>query len=103
VGLHVYHRSLFYPPSEGVFRGKTSDRGYMLNVRFVELAPRRRIVEAVSFVTTDACLDQIAGAFLGGDRQVAGPFLSVSIRLIRVGPAMCGVHGSPIRVLSRCM
>jgi hypothetical protein len=56
----------------------------MLNVRFVELAPRRRIVEAVSFVTTDACLDQIAGAFLGGDRQVAGPFC----------PSRCGSSGS---------
>jgi uncharacterized protein YndB with AHSA1/START domain len=36
-----------------VFRGKTSDREDMVNVRFVELAPPRGIVEAVSFVTTD--------------------------------------------------
>src|SRR6267142_2375473 len=45
--------SLFYPPDERSFRGKTSDRKDMVNVRFVELAPPRRIVEAVSFVTTD--------------------------------------------------
>ncbi len=45
--------SLFYPPSERIFRGKTSDREDMFNVRFVELAPPHRIVEAVSFVTTD--------------------------------------------------
>jgi uncharacterized protein YndB with AHSA1/START domain len=50
--------SLFYPPDERSFRGKTSDREDMVNVRFVELAPPRRIVEAGSFVTTDP-------AFLG--------------------------------------
>ena len=33
------------------FRGKTSEREDMVDVRFVELAPPRRIVEAVSFVT----------------------------------------------------
>ncbi len=48
-----YRMSLFYPPNERAFRGKTSDREDMVNVRFVELAPPRRIVEAVSFVTTD--------------------------------------------------
>ena len=47
-----YRMSLFYPPDECAFRGKTSDREDMVNVRFVELAPPRRIVEAVSFVTT---------------------------------------------------
>jgi uncharacterized protein YndB with AHSA1/START domain len=53
-----YRMSLFYPPNERVFRGKTSDREDMVKVRFVELAPPRRIVEAVSFVTADP-------AFLG--------------------------------------
>ena len=48
-----YRMSLFYPPNERVFRGKTSSREDMVNVRFVELMPPRRIVEAVSFVTTD--------------------------------------------------
>ncbi len=47
-----YRMSLFYPPNELAFRGKTSNRQDMVNVRFVELAPPRRIVEAVSFVTT---------------------------------------------------
>jgi uncharacterized protein YndB with AHSA1/START domain len=47
-----YRMSLFYP-LERAFRGKTSDREDMVKVRFVELAPPRRIVEAVSFVTTD--------------------------------------------------
>jgi len=53
-----YRMSLFYPPDERAFRGKTSDREDRVNVRFLELAPPRRIVEAVSFVTTDP-------AFLG--------------------------------------
>ena len=48
-----YRMSLFYPPSEGSFPGKTSDKEDMVDVRFVELAPPRRIVEAVNFVTTD--------------------------------------------------
>jgi uncharacterized protein YndB with AHSA1/START domain len=48
-----YRMSLFYPSNEGSFRGKTSDREDMVNVRFVELAPPGRIVEAVSFVTAD--------------------------------------------------
>jgi uncharacterized protein YndB with AHSA1/START domain len=48
-----YRMSLFYPPDERAFRGKTSDRADMVDVRFVELTPPRRIVEAVSFVTTD--------------------------------------------------
>jgi uncharacterized protein YndB with AHSA1/START domain len=53
-----YRMSLFYPPDERAFRGKTSDREDMVKVRFVELAPPRRIVQLVSFVTTDP-------AFLG--------------------------------------
>jgi uncharacterized protein YndB with AHSA1/START domain len=53
-----YRMSLYYPPDERSFRGKTSEREDMFNVRFVELAPARRIVEAVNFVTTDP-------AFLG--------------------------------------
>ena len=48
-----YRMSLFYPPGERTFRGKTSDREDMIDVRFVELEPPRRIVEAVNFVTTD--------------------------------------------------
>jgi uncharacterized protein YndB with AHSA1/START domain len=48
-----YRMSLFYPPNERSLRGKTSDREDMVNVRFVELKPPRRIVEAVSFVTAD--------------------------------------------------
>ena len=53
-----YRMSLFYPPNERVHRGKTSDKEDMVNVRFVELDPPRKIVEAVRFVTADR-------AFLG--------------------------------------
>lgn len=51
-----YRMSLFYPPDERAHRGKTSDREDMVDVRFVELTPARRIVEAVTFVTTDPAL-----------------------------------------------
>ncbi len=53
-----YRMSLYYPPTERSFRGKTSDREDMVDVRFVELVPSRRIVETVNFVTADP-------AFLG--------------------------------------
>ena len=48
-----YQMSLFYPPTEHRFRGKTSEKEDRVDVRFVELTPQRRIVEAVRFVTTD--------------------------------------------------
>jgi uncharacterized protein YndB with AHSA1/START domain len=51
-----YRISLYYPPDERSFRGKTSDKEDMVDVRFVELVPARRIVEAVNFVTTDKAL-----------------------------------------------
>jgi uncharacterized protein YndB with AHSA1/START domain len=59
-----YRMSLFYPLNERAFRGKTSDREDMVKVRFVELVPPHRIVEAVSFVTTDP-------AFLGEMTMIA--------------------------------
>jgi hypothetical protein len=40
-----YRMSLFYPPGERAFRGKTSDRDDMVDVRFVELRPRWIIVQ----------------------------------------------------------
>jgi uncharacterized protein YndB with AHSA1/START domain len=53
-----YRMSLFYPPTERSFRGKTSEREDRVNVRFVELVPARRIVQAVTF-------DTINPAFFG--------------------------------------
>jgi uncharacterized protein YndB with AHSA1/START domain len=65
-----YRMSLFYPPNERSFRGKISDREDRVNVRFVELTPPRRIVEAVSFVTTDP-------AFFG-EMTIVATFAEVS-------------------------
>jgi len=48
-----YLMSLLYPPDERVFRGKTSDKEDRIAVRFLELAPPRRIVETVRFLTAD--------------------------------------------------
>lgn len=48
--------SLFYPPSEQVHRGKTSEREDRFPARFVELTPPARIVEAITFDTADPAL-----------------------------------------------
>ena len=45
--------SLFYPSSEQVFRGKTSEREDRFAVRFVELVPPSKIVQAVTFESAD--------------------------------------------------
>ena len=48
-----YEMSLFYPPDERHFRGKTAEREDRVAVRFLELTPPHRIVEAVRFVSDD--------------------------------------------------
>ncbi len=48
-----YRMSLFYPSSEKVFRGKTAEREDNFTARFVELAPPRRIVQAITFNSAD--------------------------------------------------
>jgi uncharacterized protein YndB with AHSA1/START domain len=51
-----YRLSLFYPPDERRFRGKTGEREDRVDVRFVELVPARRMVEAATFDTVDPAL-----------------------------------------------
>jgi uncharacterized protein YndB with AHSA1/START domain len=48
-----YAMSLFYPPDEQQFRGKTTGNEDRANVRFVDLQPARRILEAVTFDSPD--------------------------------------------------
>jgi uncharacterized protein YndB with AHSA1/START domain len=48
-----YRMSLFYPSSEKVFRGKTSEREDNFTARFVELVPPARIVQAITFNSAD--------------------------------------------------
>ncbi|WP_372782545.1 SRPBCC domain-containing protein [Phenylobacterium sp.] len=48
-----YQMSLFYPADEREFRGKTTEREDRVNVRFVDLQPARRILEAVTFDSPD--------------------------------------------------
>ena len=48
-----YRMSLTYPASEQVFRGKTSERTDTVVVRFMELTPFERIVQAVRFESAD--------------------------------------------------
>ena len=45
--------SLYYPSSEKGPRGKTSEREDRFMSRFVELIPLRRIVQAITFESSD--------------------------------------------------
>lgn len=49
-----YRMSLYYPESEHTFHGKAADNEDVVEVRFVELAPPARIVEAIRFESDDA-------------------------------------------------
>jgi uncharacterized protein YndB with AHSA1/START domain len=51
-----YSMSLFYPPDGKVFRGKTAEREDRFTARFIELVPQSRIVQAVSFHSSDPAL-----------------------------------------------
>lgn len=48
-----YSMSLFYPSSEPVYRGKTSEREDRYTARFEDLSPPDRIVQAITFDTED--------------------------------------------------
>lgn len=48
-----YQMSLFYPRSEQIYKGKTSEREDRFSAQFLELAPSKRIVEAISFESAD--------------------------------------------------
>ncbi|VVB94669.1 Activator of Hsp90 ATPase -like protein [uncultured archaeon] len=48
-----YRMSLYYPSSEKASRGKTSEREDRYTARFVELTPPRRIVQAITFDSSD--------------------------------------------------
>jgi len=74
-----YVMSLFYPPDEQVFRGKTTEREDRVEVRFVTLDPPRRIVEAVHFVSDDPTfhgevIHDIALAEVAGGTEVTLTF-----------------------------
>ncbi len=51
-----YVMSLYYRESETLNRGKTSDREDRVRVRFTELSPPHRIVEAITFESDDPAL-----------------------------------------------
>jgi len=48
-----YEMSLYYPSSEITAQGKTSEREDRYTARFVELAPPGKIVEAITFDTSN--------------------------------------------------
>jgi uncharacterized protein YndB with AHSA1/START domain len=67
-----YEMSLFYPPEERTLRGRTADREDRVSVRFLELTPPHRIVEAVRFHSDDPAfggemtVNWMFGAVAGG-------------------------------------
>lgn len=52
----TYVMSLYYPPDEGIHRGKTAAREDRITVCFVELSPPARIIEEVFFHSEDPAL-----------------------------------------------
>jgi uncharacterized protein YndB with AHSA1/START domain len=48
-----YRMSPFYPSSEQVYRGKTSEREDRFTARFMELTPPTGIVQAITFDSLD--------------------------------------------------
>ena len=88
-----YRMSLFYPPNQRSSRGKTSDREDMVNVRFVELEPPRRIVEAVSFVTADLALLGEMTIVVTFDALSVGTEVTFLCRDLPPGPARRGQRG----------
>ena len=50
--------SLFYPSSDLVNRGKTSDREDRFTARFVEFTPPTKIVQAISFDSVDPAFSE---------------------------------------------
>nr|WP_295928729.1 SRPBCC family protein [uncultured Dyadobacter sp.] len=48
-----YRMSLYYPESDGEFRGKTGDREDQYEARFIEIVPNERIVEVITFNSED--------------------------------------------------
>jgi uncharacterized protein YndB with AHSA1/START domain len=48
-----YEMSLFYPPSEQIFIGKTSETEDRFTSRFVELEPPSKIIQAITFISVD--------------------------------------------------
>lgn len=48
-----YRMSLFYPASEPLPRGKTTEREDRYTARFVELTPPSKIIQTITFDTTD--------------------------------------------------
>src|SRR5262249_2939649 len=78
-----YQMSLFYPSSERVYRGKTSEREDRFTARFVELTPPTRIVQAITFDSADPAFAgemTITVTFEERDRRTAGTRLVETYR-----------------------
>lgn len=79
----TYVMSLYYPPDEGIHRGKTAAREDRITVCFVELSPPARIIEEVFF--------SLGGSGPGG---IDGSRGRVRDQARRYGSVPC-LHGDP--------
>jgi uncharacterized protein YndB with AHSA1/START domain len=80
-----YRMSLFYPSSDQEHHGKTSEREDLYSARFVELTPPTRIVETITFDTTDpAFMGEMTMAVTLEDRD-GGTEVTISFENIPPG------------------
>jgi uncharacterized protein YndB with AHSA1/START domain len=80
-----YQMSLYYPASEEAQRGKTSGREDRYTSRFVELAPPSRIVEAISFDSSNPAFSGEMIMEVGLDAAEGGTIVSIVFRNIPSG------------------
>jgi uncharacterized protein YndB with AHSA1/START domain len=72
-----YRMSLFYPPAEQVYRGKTSEREDRFTARFLELTPPKRIVEAISFDSDDPAFSGLMLMVITFEERNAGTEVTI--------------------------
>ena len=73
-----YRMSLFYPPSEQLYRGKTSEREDRFTARFFELRPPKRIVELISFDSNNPAFSGVMIMVVSFEESDAGTEVTVS-------------------------
>jgi uncharacterized protein YndB with AHSA1/START domain len=71
-----YRMTLAYPEHERVFRGKTNAREDVVDVRFVELKPPHRLVEAVTFVSDDTAFQGEMTIAVGFEPDAGGTLVT---------------------------
>ena len=77
--------SLYYPSSEKGSRGKTSEREDRFMSRFVELIPPRRIVQAITFESSDPSFAREMTMVITFEAEGAGTKVTILFKNIPSG------------------